>query len=148
MGCFHIKTKRHHYQLHMWFYHGTYAYMALRREYNDQKQSFANVLQNSYSQKFSKFRMKTPVLESLFNKFLHRCFPEASLKSFANSTGLFSISGLFRLFFFITFFYSFQNYLQQKKHILQTIIYKQKITKQTNKQTIPSTTHFTRPSGY
>ena len=46
MGCFHIKTKRHHYQLHIWSYHGTYAYMALRRECNDQKQSFADVLQN------------------------------------------------------------------------------------------------------
>ena len=56
------------------------------KEKNDQKQSFADVLQNSYSQKFSKFRMKTPMLESLFNKLLHRCFPEAILNNFANST--------------------------------------------------------------
>ena len=38
-----------HYQLHIWFYHGTYAYMALMSKYNDEKQSFADVLQNSYS---------------------------------------------------------------------------------------------------
>ena len=31
--------------------------------------------------------MKTPVLESLFNKVLHKCFSEAILKNFANSTG-------------------------------------------------------------
>ena len=59
------------------------------------KQSFADVLQNSYSQKLSKFRMKSPVLESLLNKLLHRCFPEAILKSFANSTGKFLCRSLF-----------------------------------------------------
>ena len=95
MGCFHIKTKRHRYLLHIWSYHGAYAYMALRREYNDQKQSFAGVLQNSYSQKFSKFGMRTPMLESLFNKLLHRCFPETILKSFANSIGKFLCCSLF-----------------------------------------------------
>ena len=31
--------------------------------------------------------MKTSVLESLFNKVLHKCFSEAILKNFANSTG-------------------------------------------------------------
>ena len=81
MGCFHIKTKRHHYQLHMWFYHGTYAYMALRREYNDQKQFFANVLQNSYSQKFSKFRMKTPVLDLFLINFCTGFFLKLFLKA-------------------------------------------------------------------
>ena len=33
-----------------------------------EKQSFADVLQNRYSQKFRKFHRKTPVLESLFSK--------------------------------------------------------------------------------
>ena len=41
-----IKTKRDHYKLHIGSYHGTYA---LKRGYNDQKQSFADVLQNSFS---------------------------------------------------------------------------------------------------
>ena len=52
MGCFHKEYQNketNHYQLHVWSYHGTYAYMTLSREYNDQKQSFADVLQNSYS---------------------------------------------------------------------------------------------------
>ena len=56
-----IKAKRH-------------INMALKREYNDQKRSFAGVLQNSYSEKFCKFHRKAPVLESLFNKLL--CFPK------------------------------------------------------------------------
>ena len=33
-----------------------------------QKQSFADILQNSCSLKFRKFYRKTPVLQSLFNK--------------------------------------------------------------------------------
>ena len=77
MGCFlkeYQNKETNHYQLHIWSYLGTYAYMALRREYNDQKQSFADVLQNSYSSKISKFGMKTPALESLFNKLLHLFF--------------------------------------------------------------------------
>ena len=36
--------------------------------YKDQKQSFADVLENSCYQRFHKFDRKTPVLESLFNK--------------------------------------------------------------------------------
>ena len=54
-----------------------------------------NTLQNSYSQKFSKFRIKTPVLESLFNKRVHRCFSETFLKSFADSPGKFLCCSLF-----------------------------------------------------
>ena len=39
------------------------------------KQSFGDVLQNTFSQKFRKFHRKTPVLESIFNKLtgLHAC---------------------------------------------------------------------------
>ena len=84
MGCFHKEYQNKetdHYQLHIWFYYGTYAYMALRREYNDEKQSLTDVLQNSYFQKFSKFGMKTPTLESLFNKLLHKCFLKLFLKA-------------------------------------------------------------------
>ena len=41
------------------------------------KQSFADVLQNTCSQKFGKFHKKTPALKSLFIKkrLQHRCFP-------------------------------------------------------------------------
>ena len=52
MGCFHKEYQNKetdHYKLHIWSYHGTYAYMALKREYTGQKQSFADVLQSSYS---------------------------------------------------------------------------------------------------
>ena len=56
----------------MWSYHGTFAYMALRRKYNDQKQSFTGVPKNGYSYKFCEFHKKIPVLESLFDKLLRR----------------------------------------------------------------------------
>ena len=54
---------------------------------NDQIQSFTGVLQNTYSYKFRKFHGKTSVLESLFNKFLHRCFP-VKLARFLRTTFL------------------------------------------------------------
>ena len=64
----------------------------LRREYNDQKQSFAGVLQTSYSKKFRKFHRKSPVLETLFNKLLHRCFP-VKFARFLRTSFLQSTSG-------------------------------------------------------
>ena len=70
-----VKTKRQIIINFTYGLHGTYAHMTLRREYNDQIKSFAGVLQNSYSYNFSKFHRKTPVLESVFNKFLHRYIP-------------------------------------------------------------------------
>ena len=48
-----------------------------------EKQSFADVLQNRYSQKFRNFDKKIPVLESLFNK-----VAATLLKSYSN-TGVF-----------------------------------------------------------
>ena len=36
--------------------------------YNQQKQSFADIVPNRYSQKFRNIHRKTPVLESLFSK--------------------------------------------------------------------------------
>ena len=52
-----------------------------------QKQSFADVLQNKFSEKFRKFHIKTTVLESLFQacnfikkRLQHRCFPVKFVK--------------------------------------------------------------------
>ena len=59
----------------IWSYHGTYAYVTLRRECNDREQSFAGVLQNSYSYKFHKISQQNSCVGVSFNKLLHRCFP-------------------------------------------------------------------------
>ena len=71
-----------------WFIHHDTRYISSVRkavsEYIDfRKQLFANVLQNSCSQKFRNIHRKTLVLESLFDKetfvikkkLQHRCFP-------------------------------------------------------------------------
>ena len=62
--------------------------MMIKNYIENIEESFADVLQNKYSQKFRKFHRKTPVLEFLFNKvagpkacnfiknfFHHRYFP-------------------------------------------------------------------------